>query len=337
MATEFPIPSSALQGIPDEALRGLPSGIWELLGLEFLAEQKALEEAKRTLAHSLEPTDLPRVGMPQRPPGPTPAEVSHADPGISQRLSVLDFLPINIRPILEGPRAAQAATAQPIPGQRPALGDVGATRLPQPISGDTTARVRTPLPPTLEAPPAMPSRPPIARVAALPQRQPVAESAAEIRRRAPRPSAFNFKTVHTGLDTAKGLLATSEPFRSLVNAKIHGESSGNEKAVGQFGEIGLMQLAGDLLTPTTRKDPTTNLLTGANFLRLLVERYKGDLTKALVAYTAGPGAVDSAVAKRGTGWLGAFSGGLRGHVTEVLRLHRKREAPRYVDRYFRAG
>ena len=84
---------------------------------------------------------------------------------------------------------------------------------------------------------------------------------------------------------------------ALVRAVIQTESNWNSTAVSRKGALGLMQLV-----PTTAQrmgvtnafDPKQNLDGGVHYLRTLLERYNGDLDRALAAYNAGPGAVDRA-------------------------------------------
>ncbi len=82
---------------------------------------------------------------------------------------------------------------------------------------------------------------------------------------------------------------------ALLKAVIGVESGGNPKAISRKGALGLMQLV-----PATAErfgvgnafDPVQNLEGGASYLRLLLNRYNGDLTKSLAAYNAGEGAVE---------------------------------------------
>jgi len=82
---------------------------------------------------------------------------------------------------------------------------------------------------------------------------------------------------------------------NLVKAVIGVESGGNPTAVSSKGALGLMQLA-----PSTAQrfgvgdvfDPAQNVEGGARYLRTLLNRYNGNLEKALAAYNAGENAVE---------------------------------------------
>jgi len=81
----------------------------------------------------------------------------------------------------------------------------------------------------------------------------------------------------------------------LIKAVIGVESGGNPWAISRKGALGLMQLV-----PATAErfgvgnafDPAQNLEGGARYLRQLLDRFNGDLTKSLAAYNAGEGAVE---------------------------------------------
>lgn len=92
-------------------------------------------------------------------------------------------------------------------------------------------------------------------------------------------------------DMAYGLVFTESTFR--------------ERAVSHVGARGLTQVmprTAKWLDPTVSArdlfDPDTNLDLGFGYLRQLIDKYDGDVDKALTAYNRGPGTVDK-ILKRG--------------------------------------
>jgi hypothetical protein len=83
----------------------------------------------------------------------------------------------------------------------------------------------------------------------------------------------------------------------LLRAVIRQESRFYPCAVSEHGAKGLMQLMPDTITMLGVKDPfdsKENIEAGAKYLKEMIDRYKGDLAKALGAYNAGPATVDEA-------------------------------------------
>ena len=84
---------------------------------------------------------------------------------------------------------------------------------------------------------------------------------------------------------------------ALVRAVIETESNWNPSAYSRKGAGGLMQLI-----PTTAQrfgandvfNPQQNIDAGVRYLKMLLQRYNGNLDLALAAYNAGEGAVDRA-------------------------------------------
>jgi len=81
----------------------------------------------------------------------------------------------------------------------------------------------------------------------------------------------------------------------LVRAVIKAESDFNAGARSRKGAMGLMQLMPDtarLHQVANAYDPSENVEAGVRHLRMLLDRYQGDLELSLAAYNAGSAAVE---------------------------------------------
>lgn len=91
--------------------------------------------------------------------------------------------------------------------------------------------------------------------------------------------------------------AASERFgvpRELVIAVSRAESAFRSDVSSPAGATGLMQLmpaTAKGLGVTDARDPWQNLAGGTKYLRQLMDRFDGDLTKVVAGYNAGPNAV----------------------------------------------
>ncbi len=82
---------------------------------------------------------------------------------------------------------------------------------------------------------------------------------------------------------------------SLLKALIHVESYFNPKAVSKKGAQGLMQIMPQNFSDLNISDPFDpwqNIMGGARYLKLMLERFNDQLPLALAAYNAGPTAVE---------------------------------------------
>lgn len=110
------------------------------------------------------------------------------------------------------------------------------------------------------------------------------------------------------------------PF-SFVKAVVRVESNFNSNATSQAGAMGLMQLmpkTAASLNVTDPYDPRQNIFGGTRFLRILIDRYDGDINLILAAYNAG----DVAVAR----YDGIPYPKTRGYVASVYQWYQQYSA-----------
>lgn len=107
---------------------------------------------------------------------------------------------------------------------------------------------------------------------------------------------------------------------ALVAAIAEQESGFNQSAQSEAGALGIMQLM-----PRTAEglgvDPSDlrgNLEGGAKYLRQMLDKYDGDVEKALAAYNAGPGSLDSV-----NGDISKLSGETQKYVPSVMERYNK--------------
>lgn len=109
------------------------------------------------------------------------------------------------------------------------------------------------------------------------------------------PVALSAERFHRYDSIIRAAAARYQLPQSLLRAVIHTESNYQPHAVSRAGAIGLMQL----MPKTARSlgvrepfEPSQNIHGGARYLRLLANRYGGDMVLVLAAYNAGAGNVE---------------------------------------------
>jgi len=107
---------------------------------------------------------------------------------------------------------------------------------------------------------------------------------------------------------------------SIIRALISAESNWDVYAISDKGAIGLMQLMPATAWEMNVKnpfDPEQNIEGGTRYLRMLLDRFNGNIEVAVAAYNAGPGAVQK------SGGIPSFSE-TRKFVRNVISSYRKK-------------
>ncbi|MBI5084119.1 MAG: lytic transglycosylase domain-containing protein [Acidobacteria bacterium] len=144
--------------------------------------------------------------------------------------------------------------------------------------------------------------------AAARQAASVARQLRSVQRQMARPLSVPLETSHpvadcsplnpAGLDSSLRKSAVENGLTpDLLRAVIQRESAFDPCAVSRSGALGLMQLMPGTAFDLGVEDPFNpeqNIAAGSRFLRLLLDRFGGDLPLALGAYNAGPARVAAA-------------------------------------------
>lgn len=102
--------------------------------------------------------------------------------------------------------------------------------------------------------------------------------------------------------------------------QIQQESGFNPGAVSPAGAVGIAQFmpATAASMGVNPYDPSSALNGAARMMANLASQFGGDYAKALAAYNAGPGAVQSAVAQGGGNWLSYLPSETQNYVATIM-------------------
>lgn len=119
------------------------------------------------------------------------------------------------------------------------------------------------------------------------------------------PVSYNVSTSASYVDIARQAAISAGINPDAFVRQIQQESGFNPNAVSPAGAVGIAQFmpataAGMGVNPY---DPEQALKGAARLMANLASQFGGDYAKALAAYNAGPGMVQSAVAQGGGNWL----------------------------------
>lgn len=148
------------------------------------------------------------------------------------------------------------------------------------------------------------------------------------------------KKMYRDSDASSQLLEDRDgSFEALVEAMFEQESNGRHTdkngnlTTSPKGARGISQVM-----PATGTDPGFGVAPlqnqseaeyrrfGSDYLAAMMRRYGNDRRKALAAYNAGPGAVDSAIRNYGDDWLAHMPGETQNYVPSILRKLPKKPA-----------
>ncbi len=102
--------------------------------------------------------------------------------------------------------------------------------------------------------------------------------------------------------------------------QIQKESGFNPDAASPAGAVGIAQFMPGIAASmgVNPYDPASALNGAARMMASESAQFGGDYAKALAAYNAGPGAVQSAVAQGGSNWLAYLPGETQNYVHAIM-------------------